>query len=254
MQLPHIAFTWYDALDIVLTAYIVYVVLLLIRGTRAIQILQGVAIVLVLRLIAEYLHLWTVFSILDGLLIASGVAIPIVFQPELRRALAHLGTGGFVEGRAAHGGIASADVVCAVLGRSGSVLSERGVGAIFVVERGTGLEEYVESGRVLDARLSSELVLSLFTPKAPLHDGAIIIRGERVAAAGCFLPLSDNANLTPVMGTRHRAALGITEQTDAVAMLVSEETGDVELAVGGVIVGCGSSADAIASALRPLLS
>jgi len=253
MQLPHIALTWSDALDIVLTAYVVYVLLLLIRGTRAVQILQGIAFLLVLRLIAQLLHLWTVLSIFNGLLIASGVAIPIVFQPELRRALAQLGTGSFIEARSSH---ALADTLadsCRTLGRAAAVLSSAATGAIIVIERGTGLEEYVESGRVLDARLSVELLLALFTPKAPLHDGAVIVRKDRIVAAGCFLPLSENVDLSRRIGTRHRAALGITEQTDAVALLVSEETGDVELASGGKLIACGRMPDEIAKALQAIL-
>jgi diadenylate cyclase len=253
MTFPHIAVTWYDVIDIVLTAIFVYVVLLLIKGTRAVQILQGVAVVLVLRLIAEAAHLWTMFSILNGLLIASGVAIPVVFQPELRRALAQLGAGRFIEGRPAYLAPSAIDSVCQALGLAASVLSERGVGAIIAVERNTGLEEYVESGRVLDARVSADLLLSIFTPKTPLHDGAVIVRRDRIAAAGCFLPLSDNVELTPRVGTRHRAALGVSEQTDAVALLVSEETGDVEFAAGGRLSRCLATPEEIARRLRSYL-
>jgi diadenylate cyclase len=247
---PRIALTWSDALDVVLTAYIVYVILLLIRGTRAVQILQGVALLLLLRLLAEGLHLWTVFSILNALLIASGVAIPIVFQPELRRALAQLGAGSFFEPRASEAGSKLLDDIIDALSRAAAVLSQSAVGAIIVIERGTGLAEYVESGRILDARLSVELLLSLFTPKTPLHDGAAIVRRDRIVAAGCFLPLSENVDFRRRIGTRHRAALGITEQTDAMALVVSEETGEVELAVRGRLIPCGRSVDSIARQLR----
>ena len=254
MQIPHFAFGWSDALDIVLTAYVVYVVLLLIRGTRAVQILQGIALLLVFRLIAQGLHLWTVLSIFNGLLIASGVAIPVVFQPELRRALAQLGTGEFIEGRSSHHGADTDDAVSKIVGRAASFLSRSAIGAIIVIERSTGLEEYVESGRVLDAKISFELLLSLFAPKTPLHDGAVIVRKDRVVAAGCFLPLSETAVLDRRIGTRHRAALGITEQTDAVALLVSEETGDVELARSGRLVECGRKAEDVAFALKTALT
>jgi diadenylate cyclase len=253
MQLQHIALTWSDLLDVVLTAYVVYVVLLLIRGTRAVQIIQGIAFLLVLRLIAQALHLWTVLTIFNGVLIASGVAIPIVFQPELRRALAQLGTGGFIESRAQHSSSDTVDEVCRIMGRAAAVLSNSAVGAIVVVERTTGLEEYVESGRVLDARVSVELMLSLFTPKTPLHDGALIVRADRIVAAGCFLPLSENVDLARRIGTRHRAALGITEQTDAIALLVSEETGDVELAIDGRLFPAGRTPEEIAKALRAVI-
>jgi diadenylate cyclase len=254
VQLPHIALTWSDLLDIVLTAYVVYVVLLLIRGTRAVQILQGIALLLVLRLIAQVLHLWTVLSIFNGLLIASGVAIPVVFQPELRRALAQLGAGGFIEGRTAYARSDTVDEVCETLGRTAAVLSRSAIGAIVAIERSTGLEEYVESGRILDARLSVELLLSLFTPKTPLHDGAVIVRRDRVVAAGCFLPLSENVDLSRRVGTRHRAALGITEQTDAIALVVSEETGDVEIANGGRLAAAGATPEEVARSLKLALS
>jgi len=254
VQIPHIAFAWSDLLDIVLTAYVVYVFLLLIRGTRAVQILQGIALLLVLRLIAQALHLWTILSIFNGLLIASGVAIPVVFQPELRRALAQLGSGEFIEGRGSHHGADTDGQVSEIVGRAAAFLSRGAIGAIIVIERATGLEEYVESGRVLDARISFELLLSLFTPKTPLHDGAIIVRRDRIVAAGCFLPLSEVTTLDRRIGTRHRAALGITEQTDAVAVLVSEETGDIELARGGRLTQCGRSAQEVSAALNAALT
>ena len=253
MRLPHIALSWTDGLDIVLTAYVVYVVLLLIRGTRAVQILQGIALLLVLRLVAQWLHLWTLLTIFNGLLIASGVAIPVVFQPELRRALARLGTGGFLEDFGPRRSPGGADDTPAVIGRTAAVLSRSGVGAIVVVEGSTGLEEFVETGRRIDAVASTELLLSLFSPKAPLHDGAAIVRGDRIVAAGCFLPLAERAPAQPRIGTRHRAALGIVEQTDAVAVIVSEETGDVEIAQDGRLASCGRSPEEVEAALRAAL-
>lgn len=253
MELPHIVFGWTDVLDVVLTAYVVYVVLLLIRGTRAVQILQGIALLLVLRLIAQGLHLWTMLSIFNGLLIASGVAIPVVFQPELRRALAQLGTGEFIEGRGSHHGAGSDDEVAQIVGRAAAYFGRNAIGAIIVIERATGLEEYVESGRVLDARISYELLLTLFAPKTPLHDGAAIVRRERVVAAGCFLPLSETS-LERRIGTRHRAALGLTEQTDAIALLVSEESGEIELARAGKLAVIGKDAADAAAALRAAMA
>ena len=249
MDLPHISFGWTDVLDVVLTAYVVYVVLLLIRGTRAVQILQGIALLLVLRLIAQGLHLWTMLSIFNGLLIASGVAIPVVFQPELRRALAQLGTGEFIEGRGAHHSFGTDGEVADIVGRAAAFLARSAIGAIVVIERATGLEEYVESGRVLDARISYELLLTLFAPKTPLHDGAVIVRRDRLVAAGCFLPLSEATTVDRRIGTRHRAALGLTEQTDAIVLLVSEETGDIEIARAGRLTVVGRSGEAASAAL-----
>ncbi len=254
MTLPHITIVWSDLLDVVLTSYVVYVFLLLIRGTRAVQILQGIALLLVLRLLAQGLHLWTMLTILNGLLIASGVAIPVVFQPELRRGLAQLGTGEFIEAPSSRHGTETDDAVSKVVGRAAAFLARSTIGAILVIERSMGLEEYVESGRVLDARISFELLISLFTPKTPLHDGAVIVRRDRVVAAGCFLPLSESASAERRLGTRHRAALGITEQTDAIALLVSEETGEIELARNGKLVTCGRTAEEVASVLKTAMT
>ena len=256
MTLPHIALSWnnaLDALDIVLTAYVVYLVLLLIRGTRAMNILQGIALLALLRVGAQYFHLWTMFSILNGLLIALSVAIPVVFQPELRRALAQLGRAGFLGRRATHHSAVSLDWLCSQVSQAAAVLSRSRVGAILVIERNAGLAEFVESGTRVDAALSAELLLAIFSPRSPLHDGAAIVHGDRVVAAGCFLPLSEGTFLDRRLGTRHRAAIGITEQTDAVAVVVSEETGDIVIASDGELSGRIDSAPAVANALKTLL-
>ena len=255
MTLPHIVPSWNDFLDIALTSYVVYIVLLLIRGTRAVQILQGIALLVVLRQLVQYFNLWTMFSILNGLLIAIGVAIPVVFQPELRRALAQIGRTGFLEPRAAHHDAEAIADLCSALSSSAVLLSKAAIGAIVVVERNTGLEEYAESGTELDAHISPELLVALFTPRAPLHDGAVIVRRDRVLAAGCFLPLSENVDSTGRrLGTRHRAALGITEQTDAVALVVSEETGAIAVAQDGKLTEHFESAAAVDRALKSIFA
>jgi diadenylate cyclase len=235
MKFPHIALGWPDIADIILTAYFVYAVLLLIRGTRAMQILQGLALLLVLRAGAQYFHLWTVFSLLNALLIVSGVAIPVVFQPELRRALAQLGRAGFQGAPSLSHERESVERLCAVLGTAAAVLSRSAIGAIIVIERNAALDDYVESGSKVDALVTAEMLLSLFAPRSPLHDGAVVIKGDRIAAASCFLPLSERVLFDRRMGTRHRAALGITEQTDALALIVSEETGAIAIARDGVL-------------------
>jgi diadenylate cyclase len=255
MTLPHIVLSGSDLLDIALTSYIVYIVLLLIRGTRAVQILQGIALLVVLRQLVQYFHLWTMFSILNGLLIAIGVAIPVVFQPELRRALAQIGRTGFLEPRAAHHDAEAIADLCSALSSAAVLLSRAAIGAIVVVERNTGLEEYAESGTELDAHISPELLVGLFTPRAPLHDGAVIVRRDRILAAGCFLPLSENIDATGKRwGTRHRAALGITEQTDAVALVVSEETGAIAVAQDGKLTEHFASAEAVDRALKSIFA
>jgi diadenylate cyclase len=253
MKLPHIALSWQDIADILLTAYIVYVVLLLIRGTRAMQILQGIGLLLLFRVGAQYFHLWTVFSLLNALLIVSGVAIPIVFQPELRRALAQLGSAGFHEGKPGSQDRGVVDRMCEVLGTAATVLSRSAIGAIIVVERSAVLDEYVETGTKVDSIVSAEVLLSLFSPRSPLHDGAVIIRRDRICAAGCFLPLSETMLLDRRMGTRHRAALGLTEVTDALALIVSEETGGIAIAKNGRLLEQQQDAARIAATLRSSL-
>jgi diadenylate cyclase len=255
MTLPHIVPSWSDLLDIALTSYVVYIVLLLIRGTRAVQILQGIALLVVLRQFVEYFHLWTMFSILNGLLIAIGVAIPVVFQPELRRALAQIGRTGFLEPRAAHHDTEAIAQLCSALSAAAISLSRAAIGAIVVVERNTGLDEYAESGTELDAHISAELLVALFTPRTPLHDGAVIVRRDRIVAAGCFLPLSENVDgMGKRWGTRHRAAIGITEQTDSVALVVSEETGAIAVAQDGKLTEHFETADAVDRVLKSIFA
>jgi diadenylate cyclase len=254
MTLPHISLQIWDVLDILLTAYFVYLVLLIMRGTRGMQILQGLALLLILRAVSQYFHLWTVFSLLNALLIVSGVAIPIVFQPELRRALAQLGRAGFHEGPRQGGASAKVRQACDIMGTAATVLSRSAIGAIIVVERHAVLDEYVETGTKIDALLSAEVLLSIFSPRSPLHDGAAIVRDDRVRAAGCFLPLSEAVLLDRRMGTRHRAALGVTEQTDSVALVVSEETGAIVIARDGRLEEQPQNARAVANALAASLA
>ncbi len=254
MSLPHIAIGWTDVLDIIITAVIVYVVLLVMRGTRGMQILQGIGLLLVARLVAQVLHLSTVYSLLNVLLVVSGVAIPVVFQPELRRALAQLGGAGFREGRSSLVDPGAINKMCEILGTAATVLSRSAIGAIIVIERSAALNEYIETGTKIDAILSAEALLSLFSPRSPLHDGAVIIRRDRIYAAGCFLPLAETTLLDRRMGTRHRAALGITDVTDALAIIVSEETGGIAIAKSGRLLEQQQDATRIAAALRSSLT
>jgi diadenylate cyclase len=244
---------WTDILDIIITAYIVYGVLLLIRGTRAVQILIGLLIVVGLRLLSQEFHLWTVYAILNGVLIASGVAIPIVFQPEIRRALAQLGRTGYLDPRSIRQDAERLQQVYQIIAQSAALLSRSSMGAIFVFERNTGLQEYVESGTRIDGLVSAELLLSIFSPRSPLHDGAVIIHRDRVHAAGCFLPLSESTLVERRLGTRHRAALGLSEQTDAVALVVSEETGGIVLVHDRIISENLGDPDTVAKALATAL-
>jgi len=218
-------------LDILIVAFVFYRLALLIRGTRATALIKGLAVLVVATTVSSWLHLYTVNWLLKEAMTALVVALPVVFQPELRRALEKLGQGGFFGGVAA----TPEQRVVEELVRATGRLSRQHWGALIVLERSTGLEEYLEKGVRLDAQISAELLVNLFYPGSPLHDGAVLIRGGRVAAAACFLPLTGSDALSAEYGTRHRAALGISEQSDAVAVVVSEETGGISLARDGVL-------------------
>jgi diadenylate cyclase len=228
-------FSWRDALDIALVSLILYRILALFRGTRAVQMLVGVGVLVVASVAARALELHSLGWLLDAVWSFWLIVLVILFQPELRRALAWLGQGEAL--RAVLLGSAGSDarrVVDEIAAVAGS-LSDRRIGALIVIERGTGLRQYAELGVALDALVSADLLTSVFLPYSPLHDGAAFVRDDRIVAAGCFLPLSRNLQVGRHLGTRHRAALGISEETDAVAVAVSEETGRVSVAVDGVI-------------------
>ncbi len=222
--------------DILLVAYVIYKLLMLIKGTRAVQLLKGLAVLVVASALSDRLHLYTMNWILEKTWTMLFVALPIVFWPELRRALEQLGRGGFF-GR--HFFLVEEDArrTAREVARAAEIFSRRRVGALLVFMGETGLKEYVESGIELDALVSAEALLNIFEPNTPLHDGAVIIRGNRILAAACYLPLTqENTLLSKEFGTRHRAALGITEQSDALAVVVSEETGIISLVQGGKLI------------------
>jgi diadenylate cyclase len=221
-----------SVVDVLIIAGIIYLVLLIMRGTTAVYLARGIVILLAMafalvRVFELTVLEWLVRNSFPALLIA----IPIIFQPEIRRFLARVGRTGRL-GRALFPAYDS--VLDAVLEASEN-LSQRRHGALMVLERETGLEDYAETGVRLDATPSVELLEGLFYPNSPLHDGALIVRGDRVVAAGCTLPLSERADRGH-MGTRHRAALGISERTDAVAVVVSEERGDISVAANGRMI------------------
>jgi diadenylate cyclase len=222
-----------DAIDILATSVLIYYLLLLIRGTRAVQIMLGLFVLVVILAVSNLLHLLVLATVMQYLLLGTAVTLPIVFQPELRRGLEQLGRGRlFVRDRRAEDDVAAEQI--RIVTHAAFVLARQRVGALIVVEQQTGLREYVESGTALDARLSLDLLLAIFTKSSPLHDGAVIVRDLLVEGAACFLPLSDNAiAVERHVGTRHRAAVGLTEQTDAVVVVVSEESGLVSVARAG---------------------
>lgn len=224
-------FTLLDALDIIIVAYVIYKVLGLIRGTRAATLIKGLGVIFVASLLARALALQTVSWMLDRSTTVILVALPVVFYPELRRALEQIGRGQLFGKFTVADKDDISDAIEKIV-RTVTSLSRRRVGALIVIERETGLQEYVETGIILDSALTEELLTNIFEPNTPLHDGAVIVRENRVLAAACFLPLTENA-LDSQLGTRHRAAVGLTEQTDSLVVVVSEETGAISLAKGG---------------------
>lgn len=222
-------------LDITLTAILIYLVLRLIQGTRAVRLAIGAIIVYAVYLLAQELELRLLSGILQTGAVVGLVALVVVFQPELRRGLDRLGRLG---SWAWLGGpdSGSHQRIAALVAAAAAKLSRRRTGAIIVVERDTGLGDMAEVGVMMNADLSSELLASLFAPGYPLHDGAVIVRGDEIVAAGVMLPLAERDDSLEQYGTRHRAALGVTEQTDALAIVVSEESGAISLAQGGTLV------------------
>lgn len=231
ISLPSHFYWVVDVLDILIVAFFIYQLLLIFRGTRAAQILVVLAILYLTSHASLYIGLLTVNWILQSLLGVWVLTMVIIFQPELRRALVSFGQRNFLRvfsrGEEAH--------MIDELARSAVSLASKRTGAIIVLERETKLDSYVEPGINLDAVISRRLLESIFFPYSPLHDGAVIVNNGRIVAASCFLPLSLSPEVSRDLGTRHRAAIGITEETDAVAVVVSEETGTISLAYGGKI-------------------
>ena len=224
-----------DVVDILLVATVLYLLLQLIKGTQAIQLLRGVIIFVFLAVLLGSLLRLTAFSWLIGNAVpALLVAIPVIFQPELRRALERLGRAGGLIDRPMREAAANRAII--QVARACRMLAEARHGAIVVLERNTGLEDYVDTGVRVNARVSSEMLLTIFYPNTALHDGAVILREDRIVAAAVLLPLSSSQVSDRHLGTRHRAALGISEQTDAIAVVVSEETGTISVAHNGRMV------------------
>ena len=224
--------TWRDLVDVLVVALLFYNLLLLIRGTRAVQMLLGLLFVVGVYYLARLADLPTLQTLVQSFLIFLPFAAIVLFQHEIRRALANLGRGPLV-GRGSRQQTESTfhEIVLAA-----NSMAARKVGALIVIERTEGLRTYVEAGIALDAVVSYDLLINVFTPDTPLHDGAVIVQSKRIAAAACFLPLTANPDIAKELGTRHRAAVGISEETDAVAVVVSEETGMLALAFGGELV------------------
>jgi diadenylate cyclase len=224
-----------DIIDILIVSYVIYKLILLVRGTRAIQLLKGIFVVVLTWALSIWFKLNTLKWMMDQMFTLGVLALIIIFQPELRRALEQLGRGRFFS-------LSSSDEDQDVTQRISQILkalnhlAKRKIGALIVFERDTGLNDYVESGIQIGSQISSELLINIFIPNTPLHDGAVIVRKNQIMAAGCYLPLSENPFISKELGTRHRAAIGMSEVSDAVCVVVSEETGQISLAINGQIV------------------
>ena len=223
-----------DIIDILIVSYIIYKVLNMVQGTRAVQLLKGILVLVVIWALSTLLDLYTLKWLMNQMFTFGVLAIFIIFQPELRRGLEQLGRGKFF-GRSAESDEEISKLIGEVI-KAVNYLARRKIGALIVFERATGLNEYTESGIPMQSVVSSELLINIFIPNTPLHDGALIMQGNQIAAAACYLPLSENPFISKELGTRHRAAIGISEVADSVSVVVSEETGQISLAINGQIV------------------
>src|SRR5216117_3092011 len=230
-------FGWNNVLDVLIVAVFIYYVLLLIRGTKAVQLLIGVLVLVLIYWIARSLHLTLTTLLLQALFAVALVALVVVFQPELRRALGQLGQLGPLNRLLAPGSEEELEGIVDELVRAALLISEAKHGALIVVERATGLSDYSETGVPVNGKLTAELLASIFMTRSPLHDGAVIARGAQIVAAACLLPLEDPQERTHRYGMRHRAALSISTQTDAVVVVVSEETQGISVASNGRMIG-----------------
>jgi len=240
---------WWDLADILVVSILIYEILKLIRGTRAVQMAVGAGLLVILFYGSRYWQLTTLNWLVRNMIGYVVFAIIVLFQSDIRRALAHFGRAPFFRYLAK---AESAEESIEEIVVAASMLSAQRVGAIIALERQIGLRNYIEGGIPLDAVLTYDLLVSIFQLKSPLHDGAVIVREDRVAAAACFLPLTVNPRLSKELGSRHRAAIGLTEENDSIAIVVSEETGKISVVVDGQIER-GLTADALRDRLRSLV-
>ena len=226
---------WIDIIDIAIVAFVIYKGVRLIRETRAEQLIKGIVILVVVTQLSIWLQLNAISFILKNTMQVGVTALLVVFQPELRRALEQMGRSRFgnlfnFDEFNAEGGL---NTIIEEIAKSVQTLSQNRVGALIVLERDTKIGDIIRTGVTIDSVITAELLVNIFVPNTPLHDGAVIIRENKIKAAACFLPLTQNQNLSKELGTRHRAALGISENSDAVAIIVSEETGKISVALEG---------------------
>lgn len=230
MQLLASLLTWrnlVNLIDILVIWFLIYELLILVRGTKAVQLFRGILVIILIKLVSWYIGLSTVSWVMDQIINWGVIAIVVVFQPEIRRGLEHLGRGTAFS--RTHTANEEEEDLIRQLDHAIQYMSKRRIGALICIEMETGLEEYIETGIPLDAEVSGALLINTFIPNTPLHDGAVIIKNNRIAVAAAYLPLSDSRLIPKDLGTRHRAAVGISEVTDALTIVISEETGEVSI-------------------------
>ena len=224
-----------DIIDIVVVAYFLYRLYLMLKNTRAATLVKGLLVLVAFMIVCRTLNLHVISWLLEKSMTVIMVALPVVFQPELRRALEQIGRGKLFR-KGSELDEQELEAMLEDVAAATKVMSKAKVGALMVFERATGLVERIETGVPIDGLVSSGLIQNIFVKDAPLHDGAVVIRGNRIVAACCLLPLTENRNLSQELGTRHRAAIGISEQSDAMVLVVSEETGAISIARNGELV------------------
>ncbi|MBI4685223.1 MAG: TIGR00159 family protein [Nitrospirae bacterium] len=220
---------WQDILDIILVSFLLYRLLLFIKGTKAVRMLMGLGLLLFASIVSSYTGLYTMDWIIQSFWAQIVIALLVLFQPEIRKALTQMGETPFLQSFTSAEELKSLEEIV----KTTVSLANRKIGALIAIERETSLTEFVEIGTPLDAKVTRELLLSVFHPASPIHDGAVVIKGNRIVAAGCFLPITLSSEVSKALGTRHRAGLGLTEETDAFVIIVSEETGTISVAING---------------------
>ncbi|WOD63075.1 diadenylate cyclase CdaA [Niallia taxi] len=221
-----------NTVDILLVWYVIYKILMIVKGTKAVQLLKGIFVILIVKLLSDYFNLQTMGTMMEQVIQWGALGLIIIFQGELRRALEQLGRGKFFSRSGIPEDQAQQHVVDSIV-KAVDYMAKRRIGALISIERETGMNDYIETGISLDSKISSELLINIFIPNTPLHDGAVILQKNNIAAAACYLPLSESPFISKELGTRHRAALGISEVTDSITIIVSEETGSISITKNG---------------------
>ena len=241
---------FWDVVDILIVAVILYKVYEMLQDTRAITLVKGLIVLMIVTLVAGLLELHVISWLLQKTVTLLFVALPIVFQPELRRALERLGQGRFL-GLDQYLDVEEANTLTNEIDKAVFNMADKKIGALLVIEKNVGINEIIDTGIKIDGLITTEFLMNVFIPNTPLHDGAAVVRGKRLVAAGCYLPLTENRSLSSELGTRHRAAIGLSEQCDAVIIIVSEETGVVSVAENGRIERY-MTHDSLRQRIRPL--